>query len=85
MSAYALAVLVLASTTNALGEVTVYKYNFQGRKTYAGGGTYPVRFTYDEARRRFSVINDGRSPEKTTPLAEIRGDVFIIRTMQIRG
>ena len=24
---------------------TVYAYNLQGRKTYEGGGTYPVRFT----------------------------------------
>ena len=33
--------------TNALGNVTVYGYDLRGNKTYEGGATYPVRYTYD--------------------------------------
>ena len=58
----------LASVTNALGEVTVYEYNLQGRKTYEGGGTYPVRFTYDDEGRMTSMImyRDESGPGDTT-------------------
>jgi RHS repeat-associated protein len=34
--------------TNALGNATIYEYDIRGRKTYEGGATYPVRYTYDE-------------------------------------
>ena len=37
----------LASVTDALGNATVYEYDLRGRKTYEGGATYPVRYTYD--------------------------------------
>ena len=37
----------LASVTNPLGYATVYEYDLRGRKTYEGGATYPVRYTYD--------------------------------------
>ncbi|MBQ6339282.1 MAG: RHS repeat protein [Kiritimatiellae bacterium] len=37
----------LAAVTNALGNVIVYEYDLRGRKTYEGGATYPVRYTYD--------------------------------------
>ena len=35
------------AVTNALGNVTNYEYDLRGRKTYEGGATYPVRYTYD--------------------------------------
>ena len=37
----------LASVTDPLGNATVYEYDLRGRKTYEGGATYPVRYTYD--------------------------------------
>ena len=37
----------LASVTDPLGNATVYAYDLRGRKTYEGGATYPVRYTYD--------------------------------------
>ena len=37
----------LASVTDALGNATVYEYDLRNRKTYEGGATYPVRYTYD--------------------------------------
>ena len=37
----------LASVTNPLGHATNYEYDIRGRKTYEGGATYPVRYTYD--------------------------------------
>ena len=54
--------------TNALGEATVYEYNLQGRKTYEGGGTYPVRFTYDDEGRMTSMTTyrDESGPGDTT-------------------
>ena len=54
--------------TNALGEATVYAYNLQGRKTYEGGGTHPVRFTYDDEGRMTGMITyrDESGPDDTT-------------------
>ena len=37
----------LASVIDPLGNATVYEYDLRGRKTYEGGATYPVRYTYD--------------------------------------
>ena len=37
----------LTSVTDPLGNATVYEYDLRGRKTYEGGATYPVRYTYD--------------------------------------
>ena len=37
----------LASVTDPLGNATVYECDLRGRKTYEGGATYPVRYTYD--------------------------------------
>ena len=47
---------------------TVYEYNLQGRKTYEGGGTYLVRFTYDDEGRMTSMImyRDESGPGDTT-------------------
>ncbi len=37
----------LSSVTDPLGHATIYEYDLRGRKTYEGGATYPVRYTYD--------------------------------------
>ena len=37
----------LAAVTNPLGNAVVYEYDLRGRRTYEGGATYPVRYTYD--------------------------------------
>ena len=37
----------LVAVTNPLGHAVVYEYDLRGRKTYEGGATYPVRYTYD--------------------------------------
>lgn len=37
----------LAGVTNPLGHAIVYEYDLRGRKTYEGGATYHVRYTYD--------------------------------------
>ena len=37
----------LSSVTDPLGNATIYEYDLRGRKTYEGGATYPVRYTYD--------------------------------------
>ena len=37
----------LVAVTNPLGNAIVYEYDLRGRKTYEGGATYPVRYTYD--------------------------------------
>ena len=37
----------LVAVTNPLGHAIVYEYDLRGRKTYEGGATYPVRYTYD--------------------------------------
>ena len=37
----------LASLINPLGNAVVYEYDLLSRKTYEGGATYPVRYTYD--------------------------------------
>ncbi len=37
----------LSSVTDPLGHAIVYEYDLRGRKTYEGGATYPVRYTYD--------------------------------------
>ncbi len=47
---------------------TVYEYNLQGRKTYEGGGTYLVRFTYDDEGRMtgMTTYRDESGPGDTT-------------------
>jgi len=37
----------LASVTDPLGHATIYEYDLRGRKSYEGGATYPVRYTYN--------------------------------------
>ena len=37
----------VAAIINALGHATIYEYAPRGNKTYEGGATCPVRYTYD--------------------------------------
>ena len=37
----------ISAVTNPLGNAVVYEYDLRGRRTYEGGATYPVRYTYD--------------------------------------
>ncbi len=46
----------LAAVTNALGHAVVYEYDLRGRKTYEGGATYPVRYSYDVFGNRISMM-----------------------------
>lgn len=38
----------MIAETNEVGNVTTYSYDTLGRKVYEGGGTYPVRYGFDE-------------------------------------
>ena len=62
----------LVAQTNALGEVTVYEYNLQGRKTYEGGGTYPVRFTYDDEGRMTGMTTYREDSDPVTSRLDVR-------------
>ena len=46
----------LASVTDPLGNATVYEYDFRDRKTYEGGATYPVRYTYDVFGNKITMM-----------------------------
>ena len=58
----------LAAVTNALGNAIVYEYDLRGRKTYEGGATYPVRYTYDvhDQRTSLSTTRNGETWDTTT-------------------
>ena len=43
------------AVTNALGNVVNYEYDLRGNKTYEGGATYPVRYTYDVFGNKVSM------------------------------
>ena len=45
----------ISEVTNALGNVTFTRYDLRGNKTYEGGATYPVSYTYDEFGNRTSM------------------------------
>ena len=56
----------LASVTDPLGHATVYEYDLRGRKTYEGGATYPVRYTYDVFGNKVSMMtyrNESLGPD----------------------
>ena len=57
------------AVTNALGNVTVYEYDLRGNKTYEGGATYPVRYTYDVFGNRTSMTTYRNEPPASTPVA----------------
>ena len=58
----------LAAVTNPLGKAIVYEYDLRGRKTYEGGATYPVRYTYDvhDQRTSLSTTRNGETWDTTT-------------------
>ena len=56
----------LVAVTNALGNAIVYEYDLRGRKTYEGGATYPVRYTYDVFGNKTTMItyrNESLGPD----------------------
>ena len=59
----------ISEVTNALGNVTFTRYDLRGNKTYEGGATYPVSYTYDEFGNRTSMTtyrNEASSEGDTT-------------------
>ena len=52
-----------AAIINALGHATVYEYDHRGDKTYEGGATYPVRYTYDVYGNKTTVITYRHEPD----------------------
>lgn len=46
----------LGSVTDPLGNATVYECDLRGRKTYEGGATYPVRYTYDIFGNKIAMV-----------------------------
>ena len=68
----------LVAVTNPMGEVVTYAYDLRGRKTYEGGATYPVRYTYDVFGNKVSMTtyrdeslaqtsDDGRARSPSAP------------------
>ena len=56
----------LAAVTNPLGNAVVYEYDLRGRKTYEGGATYPVRYTYDVFGNKTTMMtyrDESRGPD----------------------
>lgn len=51
----------LASVTDPLGNAKFYEYDLRGRKSYEGGATYPVRYTYD-VFGNLSTLSTTRDP-----------------------
>ena len=65
----------LASVINPLGNPIVYEYDLRGRKTYEGGATYPVRYTYDVFGNKTTMMTyRDEKGERGTGNGE-RGDV----------
>ena len=50
-----------SSSTDPLGNAKVYEYDLLGRKSYEGGATYPVRYTYD-VFGNLSTLSTTRDP-----------------------
>jgi RHS repeat-associated protein len=64
----------LASVTDPLGNATVYEYDLCGRKTYEGGATYPVRYTYDIFGNK-TTMTTYRDETSRTGGSPVQGDV----------
>ena len=54
----------VAAVTNALGDATIYEYDHRGNKTYEGGATYPVRYTYDVYGNRTTMTTHRHESER---------------------
>ena len=65
----------LTSIINPLGNAIVYEYDLRGLKTYEGGATYPVRYTYDVFGNKTTMMTyRDEKGERGTGNGE-RGDV----------
>jgi len=64
----------LASVTDPLGHATVYEYDLRGHKTYEGGATYPVRYTYDIFGNK-TTMTTYRNETSRTGGSPVQGDV----------
>ena len=64
----------LSSVSDPLGNATVYEYDLRGNKTYEGGATYPVRYTYDVFGNK-STKTTYRDETGGTGVPPVQGDV----------
>ena len=64
----------LASVTDPLGNAIVYEYDLRGNKTYEGGATYPVRYTYDVFGKK-TTMTTYRDETGGTGVSPVQGDV----------
>ena len=64
----------LAAVTDPLGNATVYEYDLRGYKTYEGGATYPVRYTYDIFGNK-TTMRMYRDETSITGGSPVQGDV----------
>ncbi len=64
----------LASVTDPLGNAIVYEYDLRGHKTYEGGATYPVRYTYDVFGNK-TTMTTYRDETGGTGVPPVQGDV----------
>ena len=56
------------------GNAIVYDYDLRGRKTYEGGATYPVRYTYDVFGNKTTMMTY-RDETSRTGGSPVQGDV----------
>lgn len=78
----------LIAITNQLGNVTRYEYDLVGRKTYEGGATYPVRYSYDEFGNRTSMTthrDESTEVGDTTTWTYDLGSGFVTRKTYADG
>ena len=64
----------LAAVTDPLGNATVYEYDLRGYRTYEGGATYPVRYTYDIFGNK-TTMTTYRDETSRTGGSPVQGDV----------
>ena len=64
----------LASVTDPLGNAIVYEYDLRGYKTYEGGATYPVRYTYDIFGNK-TTMTTYRNETSRTGGSPVQGDI----------
>lgn len=78
----------LVAVTNEVGNVTRYEYDAQGRKTYEGGATYPVRYAYDIYGNRVTMTtyrNEASQSGDTTTWVYDVGSGLVIRKVYADG
>lgn len=78
----------LVAVTNQVGNVTRYEYDVQGHKTYEGGATYPVRYTYDNLGNRITMTtyrNEAAAVGDTTTWVYDTASGLVIRKVYADG